>query len=146
MIAGALLLWYDMNMFEINNDLGQIHFSKNVIYRICSDAVNGTGDARIQNYKGGRYSGKKSGFWGTFGSSEEDFDDIDIVETGDSVRITIHIVVRFGVSISQTAEAIIDHVYREMASVLGTPPAHVTVIVTGIASKDVAKRHLEFSR
>ena len=40
----------------------------------------------------------------------------------------------------------IDHVYREMESVLGMRPANVTVIVTGTASKTIAKRSIEFSR
>ena len=132
-------------MFEITNELGQIHFSKNVIYRICSDAVNATGDARIQNYKG-RYTTKKPGLLNAFNQNEVDEDDILIEESEGAIRITIYIVIRFGVSMSAAADAIIDHVYREMESVLGMRPANVTVIVTGTASKTIAKRSIEFSR
>ena len=133
-------------MFERTNELGQIHFSKNVIYRICSDAVNRSGDARIQNYRGGRYTAKKPGLLNAFAPGEEDSEDIEITESGESIRITIYIVVRFGVSISTCANEIIDHVYGEMESLFGVRPANVTVIVTGTASKTIAKRHIEFSR
>ena len=132
-------------MFEITNELGQIHFSKNVIYRICSDAAASTGDARIQNYKG-RYTTKKPGLLNAFTPAEEDLDDILIEESEGAVRITIYIVVRFGVSISGIANDMIDYVYREVESVFGVRPACVTVIVTGTASKTIAKRRIEFSR
>ncbi len=132
-------------MFEMTNELGQIHFSKNVIYRICSDAARSTGDARLQNYKG-RYTTKKPGILNPFSQNEEDEDAVEFVEAGDTLRLTLYVVVRFGVSISATAEAIIDHVYYEIEALFGIPPAHVTVIVTGTVSKTIAKRHIEFSR
>lgn len=132
-------------MFEQTNDLGQIQFSKNVIYRICSDAAQAAGDARIKNYKG-RYNAKKPGLLNAFSPGDDDEDAIEIVEAGQTLRLTVHIVVRFGVSISATAEAILDYVYREIESLFGIRPAHVTVIVTGIESKTIAKRHIEFSR
>ena len=132
-------------MFDRTNEIGKIHFSENVIYKICADAVNKTGDVRIQNYKG-RYTAKKPGLLNAFSSGEEDYDDIELEQTEDSVRITVYIVVRFGVSISNVAAGIIDHIYEQMEEVMGVKPAFVRVIVTGTASKTIAKRHIEFSR
>ena len=92
-------------MFEISNELGQIHFSRNVIFRICQDGADKTGDARIQNYKG-RYTAKKPGLLNAFSSGDEDPDAIEIEETELGLVITVYIVVHFGVSISTTANAI----------------------------------------
>ena len=133
-------------MFEISNELGEIRFSKSVIYKICADAVElCEGNARIQNYKG-RYSTKRPGLLTAFSQQEEELDDIEIQMADQDVALKIHIVTRFGVSISGTANTIIDHVYEQMQEVLGIRPVSVTVVVTGIASKTIAKRHLEFTR
>lgn len=132
-------------MFEISNDLGKIQFSKNIIYRICADAVYAAGDARIQNYKG-RYTTKKPGLLNAFSQGDDDFDDIVIEEAAEALRITVPIVVRFGVSISAVANAIIDHIYGETEYVLGIKPAFVKVVVTGTASKTIARRNIEFTR
>lgn len=144
-MATGAVLWYHYRMFEITNELGQIQFSRNVIYRVCLDAVNATGEARIQNYKG-RYTSKKPGRLNVFTQTEEDVEDIDIIETDQGLELTIYIVVRFGVSISGVANDIIDHICREMESLFGRQPSSVKVIVTGIVSKDIARRRIEFSR
>ena len=126
-----------MYMFEISNELGQISFSKNVIYKICADAVElCDGNARIQNYKG-RYDTKRPGLLTVFSQGDDDLDDVEIQMAGKT---------RFGVSISATAETIIDHVYEQTQQVFGVRPVSVTVVITGIASKTIARRHIEFSR
>ena len=132
-------------MFDVSNELGQIHFSKNVMYRICSDAAEQAGDARIQNYKG-RYTTKKPGLLNAFSQNDIDDDSVVIEESEGAVRITVYIVVRFGVSISAVANSIIDYIYQQTELVFGVKPANVTVIITGTASKTIARRHIEFSR
>lgn len=135
-----------MYMFEISNELGQISFSKNVIYKICADAVElCDGNARIQNYKG-RYDTKRPGLLTVFSQGDDDLDDVEIQMAGKDMAIKIYIVTRFGVSISATAETIIDHVYEQTQQVFGVRPVSVTVVITGIASKTIARRHIEFSR
>ena len=59
---------------------------------------------------------------------------------------TVYIVVRFGVSISSVANTMIDDIYKQMEDLFGQRPAQVKVIVTGTASRIIAKRHIEFSR
>jgi len=132
-------------MFEISNELGQIHFSKNVIYRICHDAAeNCDGEVRIQNYKG-RYQTKRPGLLTPRTASiEEEGGAIEIQEADNGITIKVYIVVRFGVSISGAANTMIDHIYREVESVFGQKPLSVTVVVTGTASKTIAKRNIEF--
>ncbi len=134
-------------MFEISNELGKISFSRNVIYRICMDAAEKSGEARIQNYKG-RYTAKKPGLLNAFSQAEEEIEDkdIEISESELGLVITVYIVVRFGVSISGVAETMMDHIYEQMEQLFGEKPAQVRIVVTGTASKTIAKRHIEFSR
>ncbi len=133
-------------MFDINNDLGQIHFSRNVIYKICEDAAaTANGAVTILNYKS-RYTGRKTGLFSMFSQGEEENNDIQIDETDQGVEITVYIVVRFGTSMKAAAEGMINHIYEQMEYVLNQRPAKVKIIVTGTVSKDIAKRHIEFSR
>lgn len=133
-------------MFNISNDLGQIHFSKNVIYKICRDAADSCdGAVRIMNYKG-RSAAKKPGFMSVISQNEEEDTDIEIQEMDGRFRIKMYIVVRFGTSISAAADKIIDHIYDQMEALFSKKPSSVTVVVTGIASRDIAKRNIEFSR
>lgn len=134
-------------MFEISNELGQISFSKNIIYRICLDAARKATDVRIQNYKG-RYTTKKPGLLLASAQTEEDIDerDIEIRETELGLVITVYVVVRFGLSMSQAAGVMMDHIYEQMEALLHEKPAQVKIVVTGTASKTIAKRNIEFSR
>lgn len=132
-------------MLEMKNEIGYIHFSRDVIYRICADAVNQTGEARLHQFRG-RYNAKKPVSSYSFVSTEEDYENIQVETTDSSVRIALYIVVRFGVSISSVANSIIDYIYEEMKKVMGEEPAFVKVIVTGIVSRTIARRQIEFSR
>lgn len=134
-------------MFEISNELGQIHFSKNVIYRICSDAADlCEGNVRLQNYKG-RYTTKRPGLLTAFApSGEDDTDAVEIQQADNGITIKVYIVVRFGISMNNAANTMFDHIYQEMESLFGEKPLSVTIVVTGTASKTIAKRHIEFIR
>lgn len=131
-------------MFDINTDWGQIHFSKDIIRKICVDAVDSCeGKAVILNFRGkGRNKGEV-----LFQQKKHHIPD-DIIMEGDddSLEITIYIVIRFGASIRGCAEAIIDHIYAQTEKVFGRTPVKVTVINTGTASKDIMARHMEFSK
>ena len=134
-------------MFEINNELGNIHFSKNVIYRICSDAADlCEGNVRLQNYKG-RYTTKRPGLLTAFTpSAEEDADAVEIQQADNGIIIKVYVVVRFGISMKNAANTMFDHIYQEMELLFGQKPLSDTIVVTGNASKTIAKRHIEFIR
>jgi uncharacterized alkaline shock family protein YloU len=54
--------------------------------------------------------------------------------------------VKFGTSIQNVTNKIIDFIYEHMEKTTGQKPLKVTVIVTGTSSKNIAKRHIEVSR
>ncbi len=134
-------------MFEISNELGKIHFSNNVIYRICSDAADlCDGNVRLQNYKG-RYTTKRPGLLTAFTpSAEEDADAVEIQQADNGILIKVYVVVRFGISMNQAANTMTDHIYQEVEALFGQKPLSVTIVVTGTASKTIAKRHIEYIR
>lgn len=134
-----------MTMFEMKTEWGEIRFSKNVITRIVTQAVESCrGNATIMNYRG-KYKGVP-GFFSRLTPKNVESGDIVIEETEEGLVLTVYIVIRFGASLNNTVDQIIDRIYDDTEDVLDLRPAQVKVIVTGTASRDIARRHLEFSR
>lgn len=134
-------------MFEMGTEWGQIHFSRNVIQQICISAVDSCGgSAMIMNY-GGKSKGKGKGIASLAPKMGRiDNDEIVVEEREDGLFITIYVVIRFGASIKDTAEHILDRVFEQMEEVMNVVPKQVLVVNTGTASKDIAPRHMEFYR
>lgn len=116
-----------MNRFDIETKLGNIHFSHNIINRIVENAIaECDGKVLLQNYRGGLNA---SG--------------VEFIETENGFRIKVYIVIKFGTSIKQTTSKIIDSIYENAEKILGEKPEKIKVIVTGVASKNIARRHIE---
>ncbi len=117
-------------MFDIETKLGDIHFSQNIINKIVERAVEGSkGNAILQNYKGGINAPNVE-----FINDEEGYD------------LKIYIVMKFGASIKKTTAEIIDSVYENAEKILPAGPRNITIVITGVLSKNIAKRHIEVSR
>ena len=117
-------------MFDIETKLGDIHFSQSIINKIVEKAIyDCNGNAVLQNYKGGINAHSIE-----FIGDEEGYD------------LKIYIVMKFGASIKKTTGEIIDSIYENAEKILPAVPRNVTVIITGVLSKNIAKRHIEVSR
>ncbi len=133
-------------MLNVETKLGDIHFSQNVINRIVVKAIESCdGKAEIMHYKG-RYKNVVPGLASKMNLYDEGAGGIQLNKSQDGVEIKVYIVVRFGVSIKNTTEQIIDRIYDDMQKILQEKPKKVTVVVTGTLSKNIAKRHIEVSR
>ena len=120
-------------MLERSNDLGDIRFSKNVITRIAEDAAEYCeNNVSIFNYRG-KYKPAMPGA------------NIIYTETPDGIEITVNVVIRFGASISECARKMLDYMYKAIESVMGTRPEKITIVVTGIQSREIARRHIEIT-
>lgn len=120
-------------MLEISTDLGDIRFSKNVITRIAEDAAESCDNSvSIFNYRG-KYKPAMPGA------------NIIYSETPDSIEITVNVVIRFGASISECTKKMLDYMYKNIEIVMGTRPDKITIIVTGIQSREIARRHIEIT-
>lgn len=117
-------------MQDIETKYGKIHFSHNIIGRIAANAVECCdGKAVLQNYRGGINAGS-----------------VEVIENEDSFSLKIYVVIKFGTSIKKITAGIIDSIYENTEKILGIKPQKVTVIVTGVLSKNIARRHIEVSR
>lgn len=131
-------------MFDIQNDLGHIHFSKNIIRTLCEDAVDSCdGKAAVFNFKG-KGKNKAEAVFNRKGHPGND--EIIVEGEEDQLRITVYVVIRFGASIKGVAEQIINSIFDQLEEVFEVEPAQVTVINTGTASRDIIPRYMEFTR
>ena len=133
-------------MFDITTETVEIRFSQNVIYTIVDRAVDSCeGKAELNNYKGkakkqGKDKAKEKG------KIPVDKSNIEVDYKDGKLKITVYITVKFGNSIKEITESIMDKIYEDMQQILGRTPFTTKIIVTGIVSKDTARRHLEFIR
>lgn len=117
-------------MFDIETKFGDIHFSQSIINRIVEKAIEDCdGKVILNNYRGGLNSAT-----------------VEYIENEEGFEIKIYVVIMFGASIKEKTSGIIDSVYDNTKKMVGKKPQKVTVIVTGMASKNIAKRHIEVSR
>ncbi|MDO4177071.1 MAG: Asp23/Gls24 family envelope stress response protein [Bacillota bacterium] len=121
-------------MLEITNELGDIRFSRNVILRIVDDAVE-TCDGRVtvHNFKG-KYKSVMPGH-----------DGVTYLETPDGVDITVYVVVNFGTSIRENCGRISAYINENVERVMGERPHNVRIVVTGVQSKEIARRNIVFN-
>lgn len=132
-------------MFDIETKLGNIHFSHSIINKIVMEAVEGSeGKAMIHNYKG-KYKNVVPDLASKINLYDEEAGSIEVTETEEGLEIKVYVVLRFGASIKETTVRIIKHIYADVEKIMGARPAKVTVVITGILSKNIARRHIEVS-
>lgn len=120
-------------MLEKKTELGDIRFSRNVILKIVDDAAEKTdGKVTVQNFKG-KYKSVMPG------------NNVIFKETEDGVNIDVFVVIRFGASISKCCRSMIDYIKENVEMVMGEKPNSVRIIVTGVQSNEIARRHIEFT-
>ena len=72
---------------------------------------------------------------------------VDVEAFEGNIRIRVNVIVRFGVSITETADAIAASVQKALRRILGRGPSLVTIRVRGVISKKtVAPRDLTIRR
>lgn len=133
-------------MFTIDTTHGTIHYDENIVRKIISRGVEEF-DGKVLLYNNtkripGLPSGRsKSGNLQTGGANT-----VKIEETDLGTQITVYIVVKFGMSINEATNGLIDYIYEYMEKIMRISPVRVTVIVTGVLSKNLVRRNIEVSR
>ena len=120
-------------MFDRETDLGKIHFTRSVIEKIIKDAVE-TCDGKVflRNYKG-KVRSLVQGSDYTIDQKEEGTD------------IVVYVVIAFGAGIGRYTRQMLDYIYDNVEKVMGERPNNVKIVVTGVQSKDIARRHIEIT-
>lgn len=117
-------------MFDIETKMGKIHFSQNIMNRIVVKAIEEChGKVLLQNYKGGINAGN-----------------VEFIRYDEGYELKVYIVIKFGTSIRNMTSQIIDSIYENTEKILGEKPQKVTVMVTGVISRNIARRNIEVSR
>jgi len=133
-------------VFKQETQLGEVIFSQDIINQIILKAAESCeGKVGILNFKG-KYANVVPGLASKMNLYHEEAGGIQITETEEGLELQIYIVVKFGTSIKEVTEKMLDCIYEDMEKILSEKPKKVTITVTGMVSKNIAKRHIEVSR
>ena len=128
-------------MFTVETDLGSITVSKSAIGKIVIEAVKRfDGKVIISNHKG-----KVPGIVSWIGGMD-DINNMEINYGENGLDLRIFVVLRFGTSITQVANQLVDDIHEKTEETIGIEPNSVAVVVTGMISKNIARRHIEVTR
>ena len=116
---------------------GKIKVSRNAVARAAVDSLEDIRDVVFLCNHRGKLIKK-----GT--DAELTAVDVDAFE-GD-LRIKVNVIMKFGVSITVTADKIADRVQKALRLTLGRGPSSVSVVVKGVRSKNVAARDIVIKR
>ncbi|WP_324824003.1 Asp23/Gls24 family envelope stress response protein [Sinanaerobacter sp. ZZT-01] len=128
-------------LYKIQTENGTITLFKEAVAAIIIRVMETfAGKVLIANQKGkiyhfiARVSGKEDG--GT----------IEIVNGKKGFDIRIYVLIRFGSSINKTTELIIEQIKNEVEKGTGVPVNSVSVVITGVFSKQIARRNIEIKK
>lgn len=125
-------------MYSVETEIGTISITKNVIGKIITDAVDAFhGKVIISNHRGKipRLVSKLGGM--------DETSNMEINFGEDGIDVRVFIVIRFGTSITMVTNQLVDEIHETISIMTGREPNSVAVVVSGIISKNVAKRHIE---
>lgn len=128
-------------LFTVETDLGTITVSRNAIGKIVTEAVERfDGKVIISNHKG-----KVPGIVSRIGGMD-DINSMEINYGENGLDLRVFVVLRFGTSITQVTNQLVDDIHEKTKETIGIEPNSVAVVVTGMISKNIARRHIEVTR
>lgn len=128
-------------MFTTETGLGTISINKAVIGKIVTEAAEQfDGKVIISNHKG-----KVPGIVSKIGGMD-DINNMEINFGENGIDLRVFVVLRFGTSITKVTNRLIDDIHKKIRETMGQEPNSVAVVVTGMISKNIARRHIEVTR
>ena len=80
-------------------------------------------------------------------SDSADIDNMEIsFDAQGRLDIVVYVIIRFGQSISRLTNELLDQIEEQTTLLTGSQPHSLSVVVTGMLSKNIARRHIEVSR
>lgn len=126
-------------LYRLETMNGTISVDKSVVGKIIADAVGQfKGKVFISNHKGKVVSG--------FAAKLGVMDDINHMEINlenHCIDIRFFILIRFGTSINKVTEQLIGTIKKNTEETTGLEVNSIAVVVTGMVSKQTAKRNIE---
>jgi uncharacterized alkaline shock family protein YloU len=117
----------------LKTEYGTINLDKAVIGKIILEAIDDfKGKVIISNHKG-----KVS----RYGASE-DSSSFEIDLDGKVLNIRFFIIIKFGTSIKKVSNQLIQSIKKDINEMLGIETTNITIVVTGISSKQIVRRNI----
>jgi len=128
------------DVFTIATELGDIKITKNAISKIISEAVDKwDGKVCLTNHKG-----KPEGLVAKMTGHDSSLMEIDCGDDG--IDLKIYINVKFGTSIGAVTNSLIENIHEGVRKATGRDPSSVSVVVTGLMSKNLVHRNIEVTK
>ena len=128
-------------LHRIETEEGTITIEKPVIGRIILEEVRKLkGRVWISSHKG-----KVPGLVSRIGGQDE-MNHLEITNGQKGIDIRVYVVIRFGTSIGAVTNQLLDSIQERVKQYTDIDLNSVAVIVTGMVSKQVAKRNIEVRR
>lgn len=127
-------------LYKVQTENGAIMVFKEAIACIITKVIEEfEGSVLIASQKG-----KISNFMAKIGGKEE-AGAIEITNGKNGLDIRIYVLIRFGTSIRKITGLIIDRITTQVKET-GIPVNSVSVVITGVFSKQIAKRNIEIKK
>ena len=125
-------------LYKLETKDGSISIDKAVIGRIIADAVQKfNGKVLISNHRG-----KVAKFTSKIGVTDE-MSFMEISTGNNGLDIRFYILIRFGTSINRVTEQLISTIKSNIEMITGLDVNSIAVVVTGMVSKQTARRNIE---
>ena len=126
-------------MITITTDMGEITLAKSVIGNIVMDVIDSFDGKVIFSDSKGRVN-KLAYKLGT----KEEANNIQVEQTENGIDLRVFVVLRFGTSIKDTTNRIINDIRSEVKAATGMTVENLSVVITGMLTKNkLAPRRIE---
>ncbi|WP_312649153.1 Asp23/Gls24 family envelope stress response protein [Aminipila sp.] len=128
-------------LYKEETENGSIIIEKAVIAKIVTETVFPfNGKVLISNYKN-----KATTFAAKIGVTD-DINNMEITMGEKGLDIKLYIVVKFGTSIGMVTNTLINDIHDKVYELTSIEPNSVAIVVTGMISKNIARRNIEVRR
>lgn len=123
-------------------DYGLITINNRVLYKLVAQDLLAMSDSFYPCNKKGRIIKNKP----TPFIDPDMYDSIEIKEDKGEIKVNVYGVIKFGLSISETANEIIDSIIKLFGLLQLGEPDSITVNIKGIKAKQLVKRDIQVNR
>ncbi len=129
------------NAFKETTNFGEIVISDDAISEIVlSEIRKYKNNIYITNSKGKRTSKVYKSVGGSSATN------IDIISENNVIEIKMYLIFKFGMSIKKTTEELMENIRKQIELATGKNPKSITIVITGMASKKIARRNIEVKK
>lgn len=126
-------------MVNFQKEKGNIYLDNSVFARVVTECGGRFSNRMIFSTPKGRPLRV-----GKTGRESLNFIDVEYVEALNAVNYRVYVIVRFGISMSALFEQVAASIRKETKYITGCEVSRVHFFVTGVKSKNLVRRDLEF--